>query len=51
MTNKKKPDLQTISLFLILAFLTIAFVFIFRVVLFVPANTPPAAPMVESATR
>jgi hypothetical protein len=46
MKPKKKSDLQTLSLFLILAVLTIFFVAIVRVVLFAPA-----VPFVESATR
>lgn len=46
MEPKKKSDFQTISLFFILAVLTVGFVILAKVVLFAPA-----VPLVESATR
>jgi len=45
MQNKKRPDLQTISLFFILAALTILLVLFFQVVIFSPH------PLVEMATH
>ena len=46
MKPKKKSDLQTISLFLVLGLMTWAFVILIRLVLYAPAIS-----LVESATR
>lgn len=41
MTNNKKRDYQTISLFIILGILTLVLVLGFRMVLFAPSFTQP----------